>query len=132
MPPADRKAGRPKRLRPLSPELLALNEVNREKQADNLRRDAYQFGRIIGNSIRLKLRDNEEKGLRELVWSWGVSVDKVLGGVESSGLTLAIPAALLDKFMLAVQLKPANDTKTSIGTTTTSVTDQQVTSEKIG
>ena len=80
-------------------------------RADHLRADAYQFGRVFGNKIRLKLRDNEEKGLRELVWSWGVSVDKVLGGVESSGLTLSIPSALLDKFMLAVQIKPTDTTK---------------------
>ena len=111
---------------------LALDLQDREKQADHLRADAYQFGRVFGNKIRLKLRDNEEKGLRELVWSWGVSVDKVLGGVESSGLTLSIPAALLDKFMLAVQIKPAGDTKTSIGSPTTSPTDQQVTSENKG
>jgi hypothetical protein len=84
---------------------LALNEPNREKQADYLRSDAYQFGRILGNSIRLKLRDKEEKGLRDLVWSWGVSVDKVLGGTESAGLTLSIPLQLVDKLVLALQTK---------------------------
>ena len=60
---------------------------------------------MLGNSIRIKLRDNEEKGLRDLVWSWGVSVDKVLGGTESAGLTLSIPLQLVDKLVLAVQSK---------------------------
>ena len=84
---------------------MHLDELNREKQADHLRFDAYQIGRVLGNSIRIKLRDNEEKGLRDLVWSWGVSVDKVLGGTESAGFTLSIPLQLVDKLVLAVQSK---------------------------
>ena len=105
MPPIERKPGRPKRLKPLSYDALSLYEPNREKQAENLRGDAYQFGRALGNSIRIKLRDNEEKGLRDLVWSWGVSVDKVLGGTESAGLTLSVPLQLVDKLVIAVQSK---------------------------
>ena len=99
------KRGRPFKARPiepLPPDQLALQEPNRDKQAANLRYDAYQFGRLLGNKIRIKLRDNDEKGLRELVWSWGVSVDKVLGGAEASGLQLVVPTALLEKLVLAL------------------------------
>jgi hypothetical protein len=84
---------------------LELDEPNREKQATSLRCDAYQFARYVGRNIRIKLRDGTEKGLRDLFWSWGVATDKVLGGAESTGLTLSVPLQLVDKLVIAVQSK---------------------------
>jgi hypothetical protein len=84
---------------------LQLTEVSREKQADSLRGDAYQIARILNRDIRIKLRNNNEKGLRELIWSCGVMMDKVLGGTESAGLMLSIPLQLVDKLVLALQTK---------------------------
>ena len=84
---------------------LSLDEPNREHQATLLRHDAYQIARIIGRDIRIKLRTNTEKGLRELIWSCGVMMDKVLGGVESAGLTLHVPGILLDKLLVAVNMR---------------------------
>ena len=89
---------------------LSLTEQSHEKQADLLKHDAYQFARLLGRDIRIKLRDNNEKGLRELVWSWGVAADKVLQRAETAGLSLFVPAQLLEKFMLAVNIKPASPT----------------------
>ena len=84
---------------------LDLHEPNREKQASNLRQDAYQIAKLINRDIRIKLRTNTEKGLRELIWSCGVMMDKVLGGVESVGLTLHVPGILLDKLLVAVNMR---------------------------
>ena len=84
---------------------LALTEPSHEKQADLLKHDAYQFARLLGRDIRIKLRDNNEKGLRELVWSWGVAADKVLGSAEVAGLSLFVPAQLLDKLVLGINIK---------------------------
>ena len=84
---------------------LDLHEPNREKQASNLRQDAYQIAKLINRDIRIKLRTNTEKGLRELIWSCGVMMDKVLGGVESVGLTLHVPSILLDKLLVAVNMR---------------------------
>ena len=85
---------------------LALSEPSHEKQADLLKHDAYQFARLLGRDIRIKLRDNNEKGLRELVWSWGVAADKVLGSAEVEGLRLFMPKQLLDKLVLGINIKP--------------------------
>ena len=98
---------------------LSLDEPNREHQATLLRHDAYQIARIIGRDIRIKLRTNTEKGLRELIWSCGVMMDKVLGGVESAGLTLHVPGILLDKLMVAINMRQSG---------TQVVTNQQDTS----
>ena len=84
---------------------LSLDEPNREHQATTLRQDAYQIARLLNRDIRIKLRTNTEKGLRELIWSCGVMMDKVLGGVESAGLTLHVPGILLDKLLVAVNMR---------------------------
>ena len=103
-----RKPGRKPRSIPIvipNVQELALTESSHEKQADTLKHDAYQFARLLGRDIRIKLRDNNEKGLRELVWSWGVAADKVLGSAEVAGLSLFVPTQLLDKLVLGINIK---------------------------
>lgn len=89
------------------PTLTELNLAlkDREKQADSIRHDAYTVAKLIGRDILIALRAQNKIGLKESVISWGISADKVLQGVDSSGLDLHVPAQLLDKFMLAIQLK---------------------------
>jgi len=112
-----------------------LQAQGQEKQAEVLKDQAYEMALRQGYEILHDLRapgKKEWNQLQQRSISWGIAADKILKGVESSGLTLSIPSALLDKFMLAVQFKPIGDTKTSIGSPTTSQTDQQVTSENKG
>ena len=84
---------------------LNLDLTDREKQATNIRQDAYKMARLFGRSIFQSLRDENKTGLREMVVNFGIASDKVLGGAESSGLVLTVPGALMDKFMLAVNIK---------------------------
>ena len=111
---------------------LALDLQDRDKQALSIRHDAYKFAKLMGRSILIALRADNKIGLKEHVIAWGISADKVLQGVESGGLDLHVPAQLLDKFMLAIQMKAPGATNTSIGSTPTSPTDQQVTPAKEG
>ena len=83
---------------------LALDEQDRAKQADYVRRDAYRFSRLLGKQILTALRDNDKNSLKDRFIQWGIAVDKVLGGAESSGFTLHIPPQLMDKFMLALRI----------------------------
>ena len=103
---------------------LQLPEQSHEKQADILKHDAYQFARLLGRDIRIKLRDNNEKGLRELVWSWGVAADKVLGSAEVEGLRLFVPTQLLDKLVLGINIKPSDTPKVVITPTPAVVKDK--------
>ena len=86
---------------------LDLKQQDRNKQADSLRTDAYTIGRLLGRNILQALRDDNKTGMKENVISFGICADKVLSGVESSGIDLHIPAALIDKFALALNLKPS-------------------------
>jgi hypothetical protein len=112
-----------------------LQAQGQEKQAEVLKDQAYEMALRQGYEILHDLRAPGKKSWGELQQrsiSWGIAADKILKGVESSGITLTLPAALLDKFMLAVQIKPLGDTNKSISNTTTLVVDQQVTPTKEG
>lgn len=87
---------------------LDLTLQDRDKQASHLRNDSYRMARLFGRSIFQSLRDENKTGLREMVVNFGIATDKVLGGVESSGLTLTVPASIIDKLMIAVQTKPCS------------------------
>ncbi len=81
----------------------ALLSQPREKQAEDLRQGAY----YIAKRCELKLHsalDNDAKNLWDDIRAWGTAADKVLLGVEGSGLSLFVPAALLDKFALALRI----------------------------
>ena len=103
-----RKPGRPAKDKPLHiPSLAELNltEQSREKQADSIRQQAYTISRLLGRDILIALRDNNKTGIKDSVICYGIASDKVLSGVESSGIDLHVPAALMDKFALAINLK---------------------------
>ena len=91
------------------PPLSALNlsEKDRNKQAESIRHDSYTISRLLGRNILQALRDDNKTGMKESVISFGICADKVLSGVESSGIDLHIPAALIDKFALALNVKPS-------------------------
>ena len=77
------------------------------KQAEDLRQGAYH----IAKRCELKLHrdlDIDAKNLWDSVRAWGVAADKVLQVAETAGLSLFVPAQLLEKFMLAVNIKPAS------------------------
>ena len=90
--------------RDINPELLT---QSREKQAEDLRQGAY----YIAKRCELKLHhelDVNARNIWDAVRAWGVASDKVLQVAESVGLSLFVPAQLLEKFMLAVNIKPAS------------------------
>ena len=98
-----------RRVRAISvPPLSALNlsEKDRNKQADSIRHDSYTISRLLGRNILQALRDDNKTGMKENVISFGICADKVLSGVESSGIDLHVPAALVDKIVLALNVKP--------------------------
>ena len=84
---------------------LHLNEQSREKQAEYVRTNAYQLCQLFGRDLFKAFRDNNKTGIKEQVISYGILADKLLSGVESSGIDLHIPAALIDKFALALNVK---------------------------
>ena len=86
-------------------ERLDLEQLDHGKQATHVRNDAYRFARLLGRNILRALRADNQKGLRDIVIQWGIAADKVLQHAESEGLSLFVPSALLDKLMLAVQIK---------------------------
>lgn len=103
-----RKKGRPFFNKPIlvpNNQDLALYEQDPGKQASSVRQDAYRFARLIGRNILIALRDDNKIGLKDSVIQWGISADKVLTGTESAGLTLTVPLALVDKLVLALQIK---------------------------
>ena len=78
-----------------------------DKQAEDLRQGAYH----IAKRCELKLHrdlDLDAKNLWDSVRAWGTAADKVLQVAETAGLSLFVPAQLLEKFMLAVNIKPAS------------------------
>ena len=110
-PVIKRKAGRPAKDQP--PRIpsyaeLKLDLVDRDKQAESVRQQAYTISKLLGRNILTALRDNDKQGMKESVISFGICADKVLSGVESSGIDLHIPAALIDKFALALNVKPVS------------------------
>ena len=84
---------------------LNLFEQDRNKQAEYVRKDAYTISRLLGKNILTALRDNDKQGMKENVISFGICADKVLSGVENSGIDLHVPAALVDKIVLALNVK---------------------------
>ena len=87
--------------RDIDPACLALPP---EKQAEDLLQGAY----YIAKRCELKLHralDIDAKNLWDDIRACGTAADKLLIKVESGGLDLHVPAQLLDKFMLAIQLK---------------------------
>ena len=81
---------------------LDLDQQDPGKQATSLKGDAYRIAKLVGRNILLSLRDNDQKAIAQQVLSFGICADKVLKTAESSGLTLTVPAQLLEKFMAAV------------------------------
>ena len=81
---------------------LDLDQQDPGKQATSLKADAYRIAKLVGRNILLSLRDDNQKAIAQQVLSFGICADKVLKTAESSGLTLTVPAQLIEKFMAAV------------------------------
>ena len=86
-------------------ERLDLEQLDHGKQATNVRNDAYRFARLLGRNILRALREDNQKGMRDLVIEWGIAADKVLKSATEPGLTLQVPAMLLEKLLLAVTVR---------------------------
>lgn len=89
---------------------LQLHLQDRGKQADSVRHDAYQLSKLFGRDILIALRDENKIGMKDRAIQWGIAADKVLGGTETTGLSLHVPTQLLDKLALALRIgtdKPA-------------------------
>ena len=107
-PVIKRKAGRPPKDQPPpipSYAELQLELKDREKQAESIRTDAYKLSKLLGRNILVALRSNDKIAWKDLVIPWGIASDKLLQGTESTGLELHVPSALVDKFVLALNVK---------------------------
>lgn len=79
-----------------------------EKHGENLRyRAAYVANLLAEDMIRAfrYVGKKDAKLLKDLVWSFGVLVDKATGGTNTEAMTIRIPAKLLDnvKAVIAIQ-----------------------------
>lgn len=99
------KPGRPFALKVPSLPELSLAEQDRSKQAEHVRTDAYKLSRLFNRDLLDSIRRKDKIGMKDKVISWGIASDKVLQGVESSGIELHVPAALIERFTLALNVK---------------------------
>ena len=100
-----KKRGRPWALKVPSLSDLHLSEQDRNTQANSIRTDAYQLSRLFNRDLLDSIRRKDKIGMKDKVISWGIASDKVLQGVESSGIELHVPAALIERFTLALNVK---------------------------
>ncbi len=79
-----------------------------EKHGESLRyRAAYVANLLADDMVRVfrYTGKKDAKLLKDLVWSFGVLVDKATGGANTEAMTIRIPAKLLDnvKAVIAIQ-----------------------------